>query len=110
MSTVLDTYRTRVLEQPPYEDSWFMAALSQYRAGDEQARLRILGSGLRLALALVESRQSSCEEGELLRRVEDANSGLTKALTSFSGATSEEFLRHAEAVIAQRLDRSSERK
>jgi len=106
MSTALANYRSRVQEQPSCDDSWFVAALEQYRAGDEQARLRILGSCLRLALAVVESKHPTSGEEEFLRQVEEANSGLTKALTTFTGSSSAEFLRHAESVIVNRLSPS----
>src|SRR5437660_1505203 len=49
METGYAQYRTMIDAQPLWDDGWFVSSLAQAREGDDEARRRLLGSGLRLA-------------------------------------------------------------
>jgi DNA-directed RNA polymerase specialized sigma subunit len=85
------------------EKEGFGGALAKYRTGDEQAGRKIIGSYLRLALALAESKAQETGEPLPIALLEEANAGLTDALASFTGSDSQEFRCHAEEAIRCRL-------
>ncbi|HZT78817.1 MAG TPA: hypothetical protein VFA26_01235 [Gemmataceae bacterium] len=103
METPIETYCRIVAEQPVCEDTWFAEAWPRASAGDDAARREISGSCLRLALAVAQERWDHRDEGEFLELIQDANAALWGALDNFPGGKAEEFLRHAEQVIRQRL-------
>jgi hypothetical protein len=99
----LDQYKAMLRALPPRDDREFAGVLARYRAGNEQAGREITGSFLRHALDTAE--RIAEETGKPLPKavLEHANAGLVDALESFTGASSEEFARHAEECIRRRL-------
>ena len=104
MNAALESYRNQVCGLPELEDHWFPEALTRARQGDDEARRRILGCGLKTALQIAEEEREE-KDLETLDLVEEANRGLTKALTTFQGSTAEEFLRHATGTIRTHIQR-----
>jgi hypothetical protein len=72
----LTVYRRSVAGLEPCADHWFDAALGAARAGDDDARRRIVGSCLPVALKVVERKHGHLAGDELLGLIETANNGL----------------------------------
>lgn len=102
MNAQIEDYRSRIRELPESDDSWFPEALAQARQGNDDARRRLLGSGLRTALRIAEDLRGE-DDPDFLDFVEEANRGLAQALKSFQGSTADEFHRHLTAAIRTRL-------
>lgn len=104
MATALDTYKRTVGEQLSCDDAWFPEALDRARAGETEARGRICGSCLRIALTAAERRWDRRSEQDLFDLVEEANAAVAEAVTSFTGSGAGEFLHHVEGAVTRRLD------
>ena len=104
MDDLLALYRANLAQLEPCSEVWFAAALRAARAGDQNARRRIVGSCLGLALEIVEGRNAGLGCDDLLGLVEDANAWLWNCVTTFEGTTASEFVCHARSVIEARLD------
>ncbi len=102
MYAQVEDYRSRIRELPECDDSWFPGALAQARQGDDDARRRLLGSGLKTALRIAEELREE-HDPDFLDFVEEANRGFTQALRAFQGSTAEEFYRHLTETIRTRL-------
>lgn len=103
METAYQKYKRVVMEQPACEDSWFAEALARYRGGDDRSRLQILGSCLRIPMGIVEKRFHELGENDLLAHIQDANLVMDQALTTFAGASTEEFLQYLEKQLNEHL-------
>lgn len=103
MEAWLERYQTLVAQQPVCDDSWFPAALQEYRAGDELAGRRISAGCLWLALQVAQSRAGDLEHFPLLDLVQEANAGLVDALEGFAGSTTADFVRQATTAIDRRF-------
>jgi hypothetical protein len=99
-----EQYRPGVLGAPECEDSWFPEALSKFRAGDKVARQRILGSCLRIPLAIAMEKGKAHVNIHVLNLIEEGNKVLDKALLSFPGSQAEEFVSHVKKLVEQRID------
>lgn len=87
MAGALAEYRAVIQSQPECEDSWLGDSLARARAGDDEARRRILGSFLRLALERAEARVPASGRLELFDLIQEANAGLNHGLATFDGQT-----------------------
>lgn len=103
MDTALTQYKSVVDAQPPLDDGWFAEALSQTRRGDDEARRRILGSGLRLALAVAESVAPTRPDVPFWDLVQEANAALTRSLERFAGGAAADFAAQADRDIREHL-------
>ncbi len=103
MNDPLAMYRTQVAQIEPCSETWFGDAIEAARAGDEEARRRIVGSCLGVALRCVERNANGAGGDELLTMIEDANNQLWRSVPTFQGSTPAEFVRHAEDVIESHL-------
>jgi DNA-directed RNA polymerase specialized sigma subunit len=103
METPLEIYRRVVAEQPACDAPFFSAALSRYRAGDEQAAREISGRCLRFALAVAEEHAKGALSLPLLDMVQEANVGLMEAITAYSGDDLDDFMDYARLRIQRRV-------
>ena len=101
------TYRTRVSELEACSDDWFAQTLAAAHSGDDNARRRIVGSCLNLALRVVDKYFGTASAEEFLNRVEDANYILWRSLDSFAGSTAIEFTQHAQVAVEARFSNST---
>src|SRR5262249_60046235 len=104
MDDPLTLYRANLAQLEPCSEVWFGPALQAARAGDKNARRRIVGSCLTLAFEIVEGRSAGLGGDDLLGLIQDANAWLWNSVTTFDGTTASEFMRHARSAIEARLD------
>ena len=103
MDNALTKYKAVVAAQPLLDDGWFGQALAQSRQGDDEARRRILGSGLRLALDIAETMAPEQTEIPFWDLVQEANGALTRSLDQFAGSLADDFTAHADHNIRSHL-------
>jgi hypothetical protein len=96
-------YRTQIGELEPCSDQWFGTALAAAQTGDDDARRRIVGSCLSVALRIAERHYGHLDSDELLGFIECANHGLWQSVPTFRGTTADEFVRHAEQSVEAHL-------
>lgn len=99
----IEVYRQKVSLLPDLDDSWFGQALAAARAGDDEARRRISGSSLRVALAATERRVLV---GDLLDSVQEANAAIHEAIDTFASDTVADYCTHLEERVSRRLDQT----
>jgi DNA-directed RNA polymerase sigma subunit (sigma70/sigma32) len=103
MDAAFATYKAMVEKQPSLDDSWFVAALAQARQGNEEARRRILGSGLRLTLAVAEVLASTRSDLSFWDLIQEANVALTHSLDQFTGSFVKDFVTQVDRDIRSHL-------
>ena len=87
----------------PCEDPWFWDTLRQYRIGDEDARLAILGSCLPITCRLVAESWSETSAISQLDLWQEANVVLDSCLRNFSGFSAKEFCAFVETESRKRV-------
>jgi hypothetical protein len=103
METALEIYRQHLAGVPACDAEFFVQALARYRGGDDAAARDISGRCLSMALQLGEERARELGAVAILEVVQEANHGLWKAITTFSGKDFDEFQRYARECIEKRL-------
>ena len=103
MENAYEKYKSMIDAQPVLDDSWFASALTQARHGDDEARRRILGSSLRLALPVAESLAATRTDLSFWDVVQEANVALTHSLQHFTGSLAGDFAAQVESDVRAHL-------
>jgi DNA-directed RNA polymerase sigma subunit (sigma70/sigma32) len=103
MKAAYAKYKSMVETQPLLDDGWFGPALAQARQGDEEARRRIVGSSLRLALPVAEVLAAARTDLPFWDLVQEANVALTHSLQQFTGSLAGDFAAQAERDVRSHL-------
>jgi DNA-directed RNA polymerase sigma subunit (sigma70/sigma32) len=103
METAYAKYKSMIETQPLLDDGWFGLALALARQGDDEARRRILGSGLRLTLPVAEALAAGRTDIPFWDLVQEANFALTQSLHHFTGSLAGDFAAQVERDVRSHL-------
>ncbi len=102
MVTWQDEY-TELLETfPRLDDSWFVRKLQFAKAGDDNARLTIIGSSLWIAWESANEFEGLSPMG-LPELTQEANAALVDAVETFYGEDAKGYEEHVRSAVRDRL-------